>query len=91
MPHPTADPVADLDFVVLARRLLAFMRAERANVGTALDALVHAYVAIVRENDTIAGPAARSLRSAANACTIPTDADVRIVALSRDSAAPHIH
>lgn len=79
--HPTTNP-GDLPFVALARRLIELMQVEEIDVGTALDALSHTYVAIVREQPTVALAASRSLMTAAHACTVPDDGDVCVESLT---------
>lgn len=54
-------------FVDLANRLLGVISAESPNVGTALDALIHSYVAIVRVHPQLGHLAQRGLVSATRA------------------------
>ena len=59
-------------FVDLAHQLLAVLRADAPDAATALDALIHTYVAIVRTHPQLGHLAQRSLVSASRAL-IATD------------------
>ena len=59
-------------FVDLAHQLLAVLRADAPDAATALDALIHTYVAIVRTHPQLGHLAQRSLVSATRAL-IATD------------------
>ena len=59
-------------FVDLAHQLLAVLRADAPDAATALDALIHTYVAIVRTHPQLGHLAHRSLVSASRAL-IATD------------------
>lgn len=59
-------------FVDLAHQLLAVLRADAPDAATALDALIHTYVAIVRTHPQLGHLAQRSLASASRAL-IATD------------------
>ena len=54
-------------FVDLAHQLLAVLRADAPDAATALDALIHTYVAIVRTHPQLGHLAQRSLVSASRA------------------------
>ena len=62
----TPDPESRA-FVDLAHQLLAVLRADAPDAATALDALIHTYVAIVRTHPQLGQAAQRSLLSAARA------------------------
>ena len=59
-------------FVDLAHQLLAVLRADAPDAATALDALIHTYVAIARTHPQLGHLAQRSLVSASRAL-IATD------------------
>ena len=67
----TPDPESRA-FVDLAHQLLAVLRADAPDAATALDALIHTYVAIVRTHPQLGHLAHRSLVSASRAL-IATD------------------
>ena len=86
-PAPAPDPESRA-FVDLAHQLLAVLRAESPDVGTALDALIHSYVAIVRVHPQLSHAAQRSLLSAARAL-VATDGAPRSV--FRPTTTHHVH
>ena len=63
---PAPDPESRA-FVELARQLLAVLRAESPDAATELDALIRAYVAIVRTHPQLGHLAQRGLVSATRA------------------------
>lgn len=65
-PAPAPDPESRA-FVDLAHQLLAVLRADAPDAATALDALIHTYVAIVRTHPQLGHLAHRSLVSASRA------------------------
>ena len=76
-PAPAPDPESRA-FVDLAHQLLAVLRAESPDAATALDALIHTYVAIVRTHPQLSQAAQRSLLSAARALVASGGAPVRL-------------
>ena len=70
-PAPAPDPESRA-FVDLAHQLLAVLRAESPDAATELDALIRAYVAIVRTHPQLGHLAQRGLVSATRAL-IATD------------------
>ena len=62
-PAPAPDPESRA-FVDLAHQLLAVLRADAPDAATALDALIHTYVAIVQTHPQLGPVAQRSLISA---------------------------
>lgn len=75
-PVPAHVPVRD--FIDLAHRLLDVLRADAPDVATALDALIHTYVALVRTHPQLSPAAQRSLLSAARALVASGGAPVRL-------------
>ncbi len=75
-------------FVDLANRLLGVISAESPNVGTALDALIHSYVAIVRVHPQLSQLAQRSLLTAARALVATDGAPPSVY---RPTTTHHVH